>query len=106
MGCLWKFDLNVGINKVAHMVMYLPSLASISFTFLRLKVGFLRDSGYTHSPPTLRQRVHDGRVLSHLSFRDLHMTQANGSMPGEGPEPEGSGWGSGSGDMVRTQDGW
>lgn len=67
----------------------LPSLASISLTFLRLKVGFLRDSGYTHGPPTLRHRVQAGFVRSHLSFRDLHMTQAKGSMPAGEPETEG-----------------
>lgn len=50
-------------------------------TFRRLKVGFLRDSGYRHSLSTLTQRVQEGFVRSHLSFLARHETQARGSVP-------------------------
>lgn len=65
----------------------LPRRASSSLTFLRLKVGFLRDSGYTQSPLTLTHRAQAGVLRSHFSFLDRQETQASASVPAFAPSP-------------------
>lgn len=67
-------------GRISEWQRYLPRRASSSLTFRRLKVGFLRDSGYTHSLFTLTQRVQAGLVRSHLSFLARHETHARGSV--------------------------
>lgn len=71
---------NINIYQRLRAERHVPSLASSSLTFLFLNVGFLLDSGYTHSCLSFAQRLHTPGALSHLSFRARHVTHASGSV--------------------------
>jgi len=63
----------------------LPSLSSSSLTFLRLNAGFLRDSGYTHSPSTFAQRVQMGLCLSPMCGKSAGETGISRLTPARAP---------------------